>query len=199
MLAFSSRGIPMRYLLFFLCPLMVYAQTVTTQEIKPYEVLEAYEVYAAVLASPKSNKAGSELAVMKQRTLILKNCYEPDDQWREMLSPVVANYNEVNQTQWDLVDSKVNFSHRLISYEEMLALFSKGPGHGWKRFNRKYPHKALLSVSAVGFNSDKTLAMVATESDCGSLCGSGGISFLRKTNGAWKEFEPTGTICIVMH
>ncbi len=131
--------------------------------------------------------------------LSLRTVTSRTDQWREILSPVVANYNEVNQTQWDLVDGKVNFPHRLISNEEMLAFFSKGPGHGWKKFNRKYPHKALLSVSAVGFNSDKTLAMVATESDCGSLCGSGGISFLRKANGAWKEFEPTGTICIVMH
>ena len=59
------------------------------------------------------------------------------------------------------------------------------------------PHKALLFVSAVGFNLDKTVAIVAAESDCGPLCGSGGMSFLRKVDGAWHEFKPSGTICIV--
>lgn len=179
--------------------LALFAQTTKDQPVKSYDDPEAYAVYAALLSSPNSAKKAVDLAVMAQRTLVFDNCYEPDNQWREKLSPVVENYKQINQTRWDLVDNSIHFLHKLISADEMHALFSKGPDHGWKKFHRQYPRKALLSVSAVGFNPDRTLAMVATESDCGSLCGSGGISFLRKVDGDWQEFEPSGTTCIVMH
>jgi hypothetical protein len=137
--------------------------------------------------------------VIAQRTLAFQDCYEPDKQWREMVSPVVVNYEEINRARWDLMDSRIPFPHKLISADEMRALFSKGPDRGWKKFHGKYPDQALLSVSAIGFNNDKTLAMVALESDCGALCGSGGRSFLRKVDGSWQKFQPTGTICIVNH
>jgi hypothetical protein len=175
------------------------AQTGSPTTPKPYEDPEAYEVYSAILAAPQSGKSNSDLAVMSQRTLPFENCYKPDDQWRELLAPVVEDYINVNQTRWDLVDNRISFPHTLVSADQMNAIFSKGPNQGWKRFHRKYPHKALLYVSAVGFNANRTVAMVATESDCGPLCGSGGLSFLRKVDGRWQEFEPTGTICIVVH
>ncbi|HET9365222.1 MAG TPA: hypothetical protein VFP71_09475 [Candidatus Angelobacter sp.] len=176
------------------------AQTTSSAIAKPYyEDPEGYEIYAALLAAPNPNKGGSDLAVILQRTLVFENCYKPDEQWRELLAPVLENYEKMNQTRWNLADSLFRFPHKLISADEEYALFAKGTKNGWKQFHRKYPHKALLSVSAVGFNREKTIAMVATESDCGPLCGSGGISFLRKTDGMWKEFHPTGTICVVVH
>jgi hypothetical protein len=189
----------LRYLAFLLVAIVLTAQTTKEQPVKPYEDPEAYAVYAALLSSPNSGKPDVEQAVMAQRTLVFENCYEPDEQWREMLSPVVENYKTINQQRWDLVDASIRFPHKLLSADEMHALFSKGPKPGWKKFHGKYPQKALLSVSAVGFNPDKTVAMVAAESDCDSLCGSGGMSFLRKVDGVWQKFQPTGTICIVNH
>ena len=184
----------LRYVAFLLGALMFSANTAQPDASKPYEDPEAYAVYSALL-SPNSDKQ----AVMAQRTLVFENCYQPDDKWREELGPVVENYKKINQDRWDLVDANIRFPHKLISAEEMRMFFSKGAKAGWKKFNRKYPDKALLLVSAVGFNSDKTVAMVATESDCGPLCGSGGMSFLRKVDGVWRKFYPSGTICTVSH
>jgi hypothetical protein len=175
------------------------AQSAPPETARPYEDPEAYQVYAALLATPESNKHAGELAVMARRTLVFENCYEPDEKWRKLLIPAVENYKEINRSPWDLVDSRIQFVHKLISADDMHALFSKGPKRGWKSFHRKYPHRALLFVSAVGFNPDKTVAVVATESDCGALCGSAGMSFLRKVDGVWEEFHPTGTVCVVNH
>lgn len=108
------------------------AQTTSSAIAKPYyEDPEGYEIYAALLAAPNPNKGGSDLAVILQRTLVFENCYKPDEQWRELLAPVLENYEKMNQTRWNLADSLFRFPHKLISADEEYALFAKGTKNGW--------------------------------------------------------------------
>jgi len=60
--------------------------------------------------------------------------------------------------------------------------------NGWKSFYKSYPQSGgYVIMSAVGFNREKTRAIVYTGSSCGALCGSWRFHLLEKINGNWKE------------
>jgi hypothetical protein len=63
---------------------------------------------------------------------------------------------------------------------------------GWKVFSQ-LPGGRLITLSAVGFNTDRTRAMVTVQYDCfppsepltESMCHEGGIYFMEKKDGKW--------------
>ena len=64
---------------------------------------------------------------------------------------------------------------------------------GWDDFYKKYPGSSgYITFSRVGFNSDKTKAVIYKETGCGMLCAYGGYVLLSKDNGAWKEIASYG-------
>jgi hypothetical protein len=48
-----------------------------------------------------------------------------------------------------------------------------------------------LILSGVGFNSDKTIALVYVEHRCGNMCSSR-YYILEKRNGQWSKCKPNG-------
>ena len=55
----------------------------------------------------------------------------------------------------------------------------------------------LIEVSAVGFNGDKTVAVVYMGHHCGGLCGGGAIHVLLKSLGRWQpdsKISPYGVV-----
>jgi hypothetical protein len=59
--------------------------------------------------------------------------------------------------------------------------------------------RAVVSVSAVGFNRDHTRALVYWEILCGQLCGKGRFSLLVEKNGQWapdREFKGPPPSCM---
>jgi len=52
-----------------------------------------------------------------------------------------------------------------------------------------------VEMSAVGFNSDKTLALLYAGHSCGGLCGGGTYHLLKKADGKWTEINWPGTTC----
>lgn len=72
-----------------------------------------------------------------------------------------------------------------ISEEEINTIFDKR-GFGWDKFYQKYPGSGgFLTFSRVGFNADKTQALVYQSYSCGDLCGGGTYYLLTKENGIW--------------
>jgi hypothetical protein len=62
----------------------------------------------------------------------------------------------------------------------------------------RVPFKAstLFEVSAVGFNSDRTRALVYVGHQCGGLCGGGIFHLLMKQNGRWThDSDYRGSVC----
>jgi hypothetical protein len=63
---------------------------------------------------------------------------------------------------------------------------------GWKNFFSKYPNSpGILLVSRIGFNSDKTEAIVYAGKSCGTLCGEGYYVRLTKIGEHWAVADQT--------
>jgi hypothetical protein len=64
---------------------------------------------------------------------------------------------------------------------------SPEPADGWDAFFGKYPDsRGYIELSAVGFNADKTLAVVYMGHHCHYLCGGGTQHMLEKVDGQWQ-------------
>src|ERR1044071_6206003 len=73
-----------------------------------------------------------------------------------------------------------------VSEKEIEDLFSKDVLGGWEKFYRKYPEtRGYATFSRVGFNAEKTQALVYQAHSCGGLCGGGSYILLTKTSGVW--------------
>jgi hypothetical protein len=53
-----------------------------------------------------------------------------------------------------------------------------------------------MELSAVGFNPEKSIAVVYAGHHCGNLCGGGGFAVLRKEAGKWKPMAFRGQQCV---
>jgi hypothetical protein len=70
-----------------------------------------------------------------------------------------------------------------VSHEEYKRLFRKG----WEEFNRKYGTDAgITTFSRVGFNKEKTIALLHVESGIGPMAGGGWLYRLDKRGERWE-------------
>jgi hypothetical protein len=78
-----------------------------------------------------------------------------------------------------------------------LTAFFKSTGvGGWTEFTKKYSESAgWIEFSAVGFNQDKTIAVLYVAHHCGSLCGGGVVRAFQKFNGKWLPRRWEGQWC----
>jgi hypothetical protein len=75
-------------------------------------------------------------------------------------------------------------------------LLKRSPS-GWQGFYQRYPDSGgIVELSAVGFNADKTVAVVYAGHNCGSLCRRGGFHVLQKKAGQWEPPHWDGTKCM---
>jgi hypothetical protein len=52
-----------------------------------------------------------------------------------------------------------------------------------------------IELSAIGFNADKTVAVVYMGHLCGGLCGGGQFHVLQKKDGKWEPLKWQGKRC----
>lgn len=76
----------------------------------------------------------------------------------------------------------------LISQTERRAIFSKADvNKSWQNFQQKYPGaNGYINVSNIGFNEDRSQALVDTFRKCGDKCGGEKMVLLTKVNGKWS-------------
>jgi hypothetical protein len=75
--------------------------------------------------------------------------------------------------------------HEIVSSDDIGVDFKDG---GWEGFHQRYPDSGgYIIMSAVGFNKEKTQAIVYTGSACGGLCGLWRFHLLEKIDGKWKK------------
>ncbi len=82
----------------------------------------------------------------------------------------------------------------LITAQELEKFFYPSCSDGWKNFYKKYPSSnGTMSLSRVGFNSGKNLAVINFGNQEQCLSGNGQIIFLQKDKGVWKikKTQPT--------
>jgi len=183
-------------LLMMSCLLPQTAAVTKDESIAPYNDADAYEVYAAIVPSQWQTR------VTKAKTLVIlsptksyKMCLVPEKESEELITPAIADYVKLNEKTWLLQQQnfKLPTPPKLINSDELKSLFERGK---WASFYRQYEDSdGVIELSAVGFNSDKTVAVVYMGHSCGALCGGGGFHVLQKTDGKWAPSEWQGESC----
>jgi len=169
-----------------------------------YTDKDAYDVYSVLLARESSGDNAISKLVIEIETFDYprfggseSDCLIPAEKEKAFYDPVIAAYREVNKTKW-LLRPKFASSipYQFVSAASIKEIFAKKGVDGWKDFYKAHPHSGgVTSLSAVGFNSDKSLAIVYMGNSCGGLCGFGTYHVLKKTEGVWTEIEWHGAIC----
>ena len=168
----------LRTMLLFLVPCALLCQSEPAKDKKQpklYDVPEAYEAYAALLPSEwPSRVAHATKLMIRSETVPYTNCLRVGDGKDKDVDSAIANYLELNEETRLLVRA----FHIDLPYELTSKNDSSLPDTG-----------GLIEVSAVGFNADKTVAVVYMGHHCGGLCGGGAIHVLLKSHGRWQPYH----------
>jgi len=112
------------------------------------------------------------------------------DAYPEMDTTVFSDYILVNDSVYYLDDkfSAASKQVTLVSNEEIQYIFNTTDiNKGWEEFYRRFPNSAgEISFSRIGYNRDKTQAMVEIGNMYASLGGEGRLIFLKLENNEWK-------------
>jgi hypothetical protein len=161
-----------------------------------YNEAEAYEVYAAVLPSEwPIRDTHAKRVVIRRETKAFQMCLKPDIEIQPKVEPAIADYVRLNEREW-LLQPRISLDrpYEFFGARKFEALM-RGAGMG-DDYYRLYPDSGgLIELSAVGFNSDKTVAVVYIGHGCGPLCGGGTFHVLEKIDGKWKSIEWKGGSC----
>jgi hypothetical protein len=88
-------------------------------------------------------------------------------------------------------------SFQIVGSSELEVAFHSTVPHvrtdGWEGFRQNFPNStSYLILSAVGFNPQRTIAVVFVDYRCGGLCGSARYYVLQKRAGDWVNYIPKG-------
>lgn len=145
---------------------------------RPYDDADAYEIYSLLLPQQESYDLGKDLVTIQESAIVQDisgACLTEADAKR--FKDSIAGYNRVQKRRWLFQRQfHVTKQYRIVGKEVLSALPHYPQGAG-----------SYLLMSAVGFNRNKTQAIVFIESVCGGLCGSWRFHFLKKVHRNWSE------------
>jgi len=166
----------------------------SSDKLPPYENQEAYEVYSAILPSEWLLRTGAKTVFIQNETKGFGMCLRPENEWQERVGPAISDYVRSNAKPSLLQRRiKVEVPYQLIIADELSSTNSTA---GWEGFFQRYPDsRGWIELSAVGFNVNKTVAVVYMGHHCGPLCGGGGFHVLEKKDGKWVALNWMGSSC----
>lgn len=153
---------------------------------QPYDDADAYEVYSLLLPHEESYGFAEEALMIQENTVdedISGACLTQVDAAK--FNGVIAGYKRVYKEKWVLQRRfEMGKLYRLVAPTAISALPDR-------------PQSAVsyVRMSPVGFNREKTQAVVFVESSCGGLCGHSQFHFLQKSHGKWSEIPVA--MCVV--
>ena len=172
-------------------------QTTRAGTPKNYEDADAYRIYSVVLRSDPLRLHDVKRLVILNETRSRQMCRQPEGEFQETVGPAIKDYLLVNASPWLLQQNfDTDLSYELVSNEQLLSVLGN---HQWDIFEARYPEsRGWVAFSAVGFNQDRTVAVVHVSHHCGDLCGMAGFQVLKRKNDAWIPVEFDGWGCRVI-
>ena len=168
-----------------------------SSEPEPYTDEDAYQVYNALLSQESSRstvvidaETVAQFSGKESHSWGPEDCIDP--RVAGEFKDAIADYNRLNRSRW-LLQRKFSAPrpYEVLDSTTSKALFQNG---GWKAFYQRFPNSGgPFEMSAVGFNKDKTRAVVWFGYACGSLCGDWRFRLFKKVDGKWQEVR--GVIC----
>jgi hypothetical protein len=164
-----------------------------------YEDKEAYEVYSTILPTEWPVRAAkAKSLVIQTENRAYRMCLNPEGESAQAVGPAIAAYNELSKKTWLLQRSfELEIPYQLVAAVDLEAFFKSDLKRGgWPGFYQQYPDSGgYIELSAVGFNDDKTVAVLYIGHHCGMLCGGGQFHVLQKKDGKWQPLKWQGTSC----
>ncbi len=161
----------------------------------PYESQDAYEVYSAILPSEWPLRvAHAKALIIQTETRGYEMCLRPEKEWEQKIGPAISDYVRMNAKP-SLLQRRINLEipYQLVLADKLRSAIQNG---SWEGFQQQYPDSGgWIELSAVGFNNDKTVAVVYMGHYCGGLCGGGGFHILEKKDGQWVALDWKGSSC----
>jgi hypothetical protein len=157
----------------------------TSATATTYAVKDAYQIYSLLLPHEESYSFAKGTLNIQEETVsnvaLAGACLTPEA-WNKF-KDAIAGFNRVQKKKWLLQRNfQIEKSYKLVSSDVIKALPDHPPSSA-----------ASVVMSAVGFNHEKTRAIVYMGSSCGGLCGSWRFHLLEKVHGNWKEVP--GDMC----
>ena len=160
----------------------------TSIAAKTYDVKDAYQIYSLLLPHEESYNFAKGTLIIQEETESKRDVSEPcvTPEAASRFKDAIADYKRVNKKQWLLQRQfQIEKPYEIVSSETIGIVLRSGD---WDGFLKRYPESGgYIIMSAVGFNREKTLAVVYAGSSCGGLCGSWRFHLLAKIDGNWKE------------
>lgn len=174
---------------------LLLSQGVISSKPPPYEDQEAYEVYSAILPSEwPLREAHAKTLIIQNETKGYEMCLRPEKEWQEKIGPAISDYVRSNAKP-SILQPRINVEvpYQLIIADELRSVIQTA---GWEGFYQRYSDSGgWMELSAVGFNLNKTVAVVYMGHHCGTLCGGGGFHVLEKKDGKWVALNWRGSSC----
>jgi hypothetical protein len=185
----------------FLVCLLILASVVVHPQSRPADVIgeqEAYDIYAMLLAKlDPVTTAHAKTIIIQAESATSRECMPKgkplEEDWRSVVDDFTRQNSRVVKLSRRFPSMPVLY--RLVKQSEIQRALRR-PGY-WRTFYAKFPDSGgYHAVSAVGFNEQKTRAMVYVEYLCDVLCGSGAYRFLEKHDGQWTEVRLNVNNCV---
>jgi hypothetical protein len=144
-------------------------------------------VYASALTLDHVEGDESRELIIADTTVPFDHCLESRSD--KEVDAAIKDYKKANRFKW-LLERKLKLgrTYKLLSIAEIEKLQIPDPQGG---FFWRFPEAVTIrSLSAVGFNADKTVAVVEMDFECGGQCGHGGPFILQKQKGKWIRYSP---------
>jgi len=165
--------------------------------VMPYADKDAYLIYAILLENTKSSSFVIQSETMSWSGATPENIGIKGDRgfrkvWGIALRDFARQYREPMLLTRDI---PVAVPYALVSQQNIVAIFnSEG---GWNTFYERYPLSGgHYSFSAVGFDPQKTHAIVTMNHSCGAFCGGGSPHFFQKEDDKWREVSVNAKVWV---
>lgn len=179
----------MRYL--FLIAIVCFSSLLSSCADESDRLTQEVNVYLRVFEEVGAEE--SRVLLISQHSIPSIKHFEGLERLKGGLEETRVNFREVNSTS-SIVPLETGVWKNIVIFPdiERREIFTdlKFLSDSWVELKKKYSGAGgFVSVSRVGFDSELNEAVVYIQVNCGSLCGSGNMLYLKRDSSGWKVEE----------
>lgn len=164
-------------------------------DTETYTDPDSYQIYAVLLQGEKRSFYVIQAEIDGYPGLTVRNIgIKGDRNFMRNWRAAMEDYAKQNRASKVLLRNiPIDVPYEFLRSADILTSENGKTRWSWDEFYRRYPSAGgYYWFSAVGFNPQKTRAIVDFNHLCGGLCGGGEPHFFEKRNGKWREVQVNG-------
>jgi len=162
--------------------------------VKPIDDLESYAVYSALLPDEAMRGMRRSMIVIQAEAITDQRCWPSgppiETEWKSTFESLRAENSHARTIRSGFT---LSVPYIVLPKADIMAFFTALRPDSWKHFYERYPDSAgFLGLSAVGFDTDRTEAIVYIAHSYNFLGGEYSYHLLRKLGGNWQDTRVPG-------